>query len=477
MSASARPASATRRIAYNTAVQALGRFVVMFLGLVSVAILTRYLGADGYGKFTLALVYLSFFGIAADMGLYTIAVREMSKKESRMQEIVANTLSLRALLATVVFTLAIGIGWLLPYEPDVKVAIAIAAGAQFFGLLNSAVIAVFQTKLRMGFSVISDLAGRTLALLAVIAVAYLNLGFYAVVATAALGSFLTFLVSTFLVRRFVRVRLHADVALWKELLKESVPYGAALVVIHLYLRADIFLLSLLRSNAEVGVYGVIFKIFELVIAIPAFFNNSVFPVLVRRLKRGAQDTSAIMQKALDALLAGGAGIAVGGIVLAPEIMRVIGGSEFVSGADALRLILLATVLSFTLFVFASLYIALGRQAVVLKIAGSGLVLNVALNLLLIPPYGINGAALATLVSEAFVFSVYLLSSRKLLGLRVSFGQVPRIALAAALMALVIWPLHTMVWVAVPVGAVVYGALLYALRVITRDVITELKPGR
>ena len=151
--------SATKSIAYNTAVQVLGKMFVLVLAAVSIGILTRYLGADGYGKFSLALVYLSLFGIVGDLGLFTIAVREMAKDESKMQSIVANTLSLRALMALVVFTVAIGVGWLLPYTPDVKIAIAIAAFSHFFGLLNSTLVTVFLTKLRMGFAVISDIIG------------------------------------------------------------------------------------------------------------------------------------------------------------------------------------------------------------------------------------------------------------------------------------------------------------------------------
>ena len=474
---SAKPASATKRIAYNTAVQTAGRVVVMFLGLASVAILTRYLGADGYGKFTLALVYLSFFGIAADMGLFTIAVREMSRNESRMQEIVSNTLALRGLLAVVVFSAAFGIGWLLPYTPDVKIAIGIAAGAQFFGLLNSALISLFQTKLIMGRSVVADLVGRTFALGAVITVAAMNLGFYAVVGTAVIGSFVTFLVSSLMIRKFVAFKLAFDVGLWKKLLKASIPYGAALVILHLYLRSGIFMLSLMRTTAEVGIYGAVFKVYELVMAVPGFFNNSVFPVLVRRLKKGTADANAMVQKVFDALVAGGAGVAAGGIVLAPQIMQIVGGQEFVSGAGALQIVLVAILLSFAIFTFSTIFVAMGHQSMVLKVASLGLVLNVALNLALIPRYGIEGSAMATVISEAIVFASYYWQARRKLGIRVSLRMVPRIFLAAAIMAAAILPLKGAIWLAVPAGAALYGLLLLTFRVVTKDVLAELRPSR
>ena len=67
--------SARRRVASNTAVQLAGRGAVLAFGLVSIAVLTRYLGPEDYGKYTLALMYMQLFGVLADVGLFTTVVR------------------------------------------------------------------------------------------------------------------------------------------------------------------------------------------------------------------------------------------------------------------------------------------------------------------------------------------------------------------------------------------------------------------
>jgi O-antigen/teichoic acid export membrane protein len=469
--------SATKKVAYNTAIQVAGKGIVMVLAAVSVAILTRYLGPSGYGNFTLALVYLTFFGIMADLGLFTIAVREMSKDKSRMQEILGNTLSLRALLSIVVFSVAIGIAWLLPYEVDVKVAIAIAAVSQFFGLLNSSIITVFQTELRMDRSVISDIVGRSLALAAVLFVIWQDWGFYAIVATAAVGSLATFLVSIFLSRRWVNFAFYYNPKLWKELMKESLPLGAALVVSNFYFRVDVLLLSFLASSAAVGIYGAVFKIFELLMTVPQFFQNSTFPILVKRLHKGTADSDAFMQKAFDAMLIAGAAFAFGGLLIAPDIMRVIGGPEFVSGADALRVTLFAMSFSFTIIMFSSLYVAMGRQIAALKIGLFGLVANVLLNLIFIPMFGIVGAALSTLITEACILGLYLRGAKGTLGVKVSLHAVPRVLLAGVLTVAAMWPLREHFIIAFLVGGTVYVAAVFALRLVKRDILAELRPGR
>ncbi len=471
------PQSATKTIAYNTAVQVAGKAFILVLAALSVGILTRYLGAEEYGKFSLALVYLSLFGIVGDLGLFTIAVREMTKDESRMQEIVANTLSLRALMATVVFTVAIGIGWLLPYTPDVKIAIAIAALSQFFGLLNSTLITVFLTKMRMQLAVVTDIAGRSTSLAAVIFVVMNDFGFYAIVATAALGSLVTFLTSTLLARQYVKVRMWADTKLWKAMFKESLPLGAALVVSQLYYRVDIMLLSFLRTTVEVGVYSAVFKILELLLTVPLFFLNSVFPVMIRRLEIDPDSARPLIQKSFDMLMIAGTAFAFGGLAIAADIMNVIGGHEFVSGAGALRVVLFAMVLTFMVMAFVNLYVAKGKQAKALKIGLIGLVLNIALNLVAIPRYGIIGAAWVTLASEIVIFALYVRGARRDLSLPISLRVMPRTILAGLLMAAAMYPLRHHWIIAFFVGGAVYLVLVFLLRLITPDVLKELKPGK
>ena len=113
--------SARRRVASNTAVQLVGKGAVLAIGLVSIALLTRYLGPDDYGKYTLALMYMQLFGVLADVGLFTTVVREISKAPERTEELVGNALALRLLLAIGVIALAAGVSLLLPYEHQVRV--------------------------------------------------------------------------------------------------------------------------------------------------------------------------------------------------------------------------------------------------------------------------------------------------------------------------------------------------------------------
>src|SRR4051812_13351410 len=120
------PGSATRRVAYNTAVQVAGKIAIVAIGAGSIAVLTRYLGATDYGKLGLAFAYLQLFGVLADVGLFTVVVRELSQRPERTDELVGNALTLRLGLSVVTIAAAGLISLALPYAPDVRVAILIA---------------------------------------------------------------------------------------------------------------------------------------------------------------------------------------------------------------------------------------------------------------------------------------------------------------------------------------------------------------
>ncbi len=153
--------SSTRRlVASNTAVQVAGRVVMLGIGLVSIAVITRYLGPDDYGRYTLALTYMQLFAVLADVGLFTIVVRDISRDPARTEELVGNTLTLRLLLSAAVVALAAAISLLLPYDPDVRTAILLAGLPLLFGMLNSTFVTVLQSRLRMGRAVVGDVLGR-----------------------------------------------------------------------------------------------------------------------------------------------------------------------------------------------------------------------------------------------------------------------------------------------------------------------------
>jgi hypothetical protein len=143
----ARP-SDIRRVATASAWGIAGRAAVLALGLVSVAVGTRYLGPSAYGRMTLAFSITQLFAVVADAGLTTTAVRELAQRPERAPVVVGSVLVLRSALALAAVVAAALLALALPYPDQVRVAVLIAGVPLALGLLNSGWVAVLQADLR-----------------------------------------------------------------------------------------------------------------------------------------------------------------------------------------------------------------------------------------------------------------------------------------------------------------------------------------
>jgi O-antigen/teichoic acid export membrane protein len=456
-------------------VQLAGKGGVLLIGLVSIGVLTRYLGPDDYGKYTLALMYMQLFGVLADVGIYTTVVREISKEPERTEELVGNALALRLVLALGVIVLACAVSLVLPYEHQVRVAILMAGAPLLLGMVNTTFVAVLQSRLRMSRQVIGDVVGRAASLLLVLVVVWADLGFYAVLAAAAGGAAVTLLITWRLTRPLVRVRPQRDRAIWRSLLVTAIPLGLALAINAIYFRADTLIISLYEPYSEVGLYTLAYRVLELTLVVGTVFLNTTFPVVSEAVARDMPRALRAIQSSSEVCVVLGAPMVAGGLVLAPQIVQLAGGDDFAGSAEPLRILLAAGALAWINGVFGYALIARERQASALWLNGTALAFNVGLNFLLIPRYGITAAAVVTVASEVLI----LAGSYPLMRRHFDFFPVPRTLLpavaSAAAMGGVLWLLDDgPLLLLVPLGAAVYGALLWLISPASRALVTGLR---
>jgi len=455
--------SVLRRVAWNTAAQAIGKAGVLAIGLASVLVMTRYLGPSGYGKVALAFAFIQMLGVLADVGLLTVVVREISRDPAQTDRLVGNALLLRLALSLATLTLAAVASLLLPWDHEVRVAVLIAGVPFVLGLVNSALVAVFQARLRMDRPAAADLVGRAASFAALVVVVTLDLGFYAVVGTAAAGAAVTLAITWALVRREAHPVPRAERPVWRRLLVAALPIGAALAVSEVFFRLDTLLVSAFRSYHEVGLYSLSYRMVELIAILPAIVMTSVFPLLSRYLEESRERAARTIDAAGDLFVAVGVPIAAGGLIVAPDLVRAIGGDDFAGAADALRLLLFAVALAFVSGLFGHSLIAGVRQGSALRLGLVALGFNLVANLVAIPAWGIEGAAAVAVASEVLLVAGGYVLVRRELGLTPRFALLWRVLAAAAVMAGVLalvseWPLAVLL----VLGVLLYTAALWAL---------------
>lgn len=460
------PTRTARRVAASAGWQSGAKIAVALMGVASVAILTRYLGTDDYGAYALGFSFLALFGAVADLGLFSILVRDISRAGGRddvAEELIGNGITLRATLWFVVSLLAIAIALVLPYEPEIRWAIALAALPFGMGLVNGALLAGLQARLRMAGASGAEVAGRAATLAAAAGAAWLDLGFTAILLTASVGAAVTLLLTLAVARRTFVVRPRVNLGLWRSLLLASLPLGLALGINELYFRVDQLIISLSRPLEEVGWYGLAFRVIELTATLPGALLVSLFPVIAAQVAARDDRVRETFQQGFDVLVVAAAPLALGGLVLAGPVVAAVAGPDFAGAADALRILLFAGGLAFVNGLFGYALIARDRQRDTLWLNLTALGCNLGLNLALVPTYGIDAAAATAVASELAILAGGLWLVRRHLGIVPSPAMLARATAAAAVMTGALWlcdaaPLAVLLVVA----ALVYPAALWAL---------------
>lgn len=508
--------SIARKILENTFVQFGGKIITAVLSIFVLKMISGYLGTAGYGDYTTVYQYLAFFGIAADFGIFTITVKEMSKDSKKIPQILGNVLGMRTALALITMGLAAIVVFLIPSYSDtvIPMGVLIATLATIFTLLNGTVSTVLQVHLKMQYATIALIIGKIASVGYIAAVVYYLFGsdkatgFEHLIWAGVLGNFVMLLITTYFTRRYTKITYRFDYDYWKKIFITALPYGVALVLNNIYFRLDVLLLTLILphtqeladgttscasgicGDTEAGLYGVGMRFLEMLIIIPVYYMNSVLPVMTRFLEEQSEKLRKIIQYSFDFLVATAMPIMVGGFILAVPIIRLISDEEFLSGTVhaygsdvAVQFLMFAMFFSFINALFGFTLVVLSRQKQLMYINLACVIFNLVSNLMVIPHWGFRGAAATSIICELFILILTFTAVKRALHFRLEFSTLWKITLSSGVMGAVVygsevwlnglWYIYRLALL-IPLGGAVYAIMLFWTRAITPEMRELLK---
>lgn len=374
----------------------------------------RVLGESEFGKFSFALALATIFENFIDFGLGQIAIRGIARDHQAARSIVSNTLGLKLVLSVVTMLALTGVVSLLREESDVRLACSLMGLSSVLRSYGLTVRQVLMGLERFGLESVVVIGDRLLLL--VFGAAAL-VGGYGVVGLAA-GFVAARVVAAGLAyalcaSQIGAVRPRFDVVEWRVLQTRALPFGAFAIVLYLYNYIDMVMLGVMRSDAETGLYSAGYRIYEGVSSVAAILYSVLLPRLSHQFE--AEPSRHHRLARLGLVTAGLLSVPVtaGTMVLAPIAVEVLFGQAYGASAAVVRLLALGAPFAFLLHVLHAIAISSNAERLSLRTAVIGCLANVLLNLVLIPAFGINGAAAATVIGEAISFVVLLLSLRRI----------------------------------------------------------------
>lgn len=466
----------SRRVVSDVAAQLGGQIVNVALGIVTTVVIVRALGASRYGEWATILAAIELIATVGNFGLETVAVRLAAQEPEREGAWVGATTSLRLLIA-IPMLLAFVVALVVLASDEEMLVGGLILSLLYLTAALSTLRIVFRLHVRNHVTVAFTTVNSVLWAGSVIAIAALGGGMVEFAIAFLAVSIIVQGALAVVALRTIRVRWRGARELWPKLLGIGISVGIAGTLTFTYGRIDQILVYELAPNpADVGVYAAMYKILDNAGFVPMAMMVTLFPIMAGLYPADPARLRRMIQMAIDYLMI----VALGGlaltIVAAEPIVDLLFGPDYVSGATTLTILIAAFIPICIGNVAGNMVIAMDMQRRYIWFALLGLALNIPLNWVLIPEYGIEAAAWVTLLTEIVVVSLSLILVLRKLELRLSLLRIGLALLAAVLSALAIWGLRE-----AGAGAVVlvlamtalYPALLVVLRALDLNELRRL----
>jgi len=434
--------SLVKKFAYNSLIQLVGKALTVILGLLGVALITRYLGVSGFGRLTVLNNFLGIFAVLADLGLTMVTAQMINERLVDKRKILNNLFGFRLFSAVLILAVGLLVAFAVPYYRDLWLILAILAVSYFFIALNQVLVGFLQSELRSDFLMIAEVGGRLLWLVGLVLSRQLGWGLFGVVAVTAVASLIHFVLAWRLADSLAPIRLAFDYRLWREIAGRSWPLAITIILNLLYLRADILFLNWFKGETAVGLYGAAYKVIDVLTSLPFLIIGLLLPLLARAWANGERRRfNFLVGSAVTGLLIIVWPLIVGGQILASPIIQLIAGSDFSAAGPILALLLVAIAGVFASCLFNHILIAINRQKIMIWPYTLVALTAVPAYFFLIRWFSYWGAAAVTVYSELLIAGLSAYQSKKIIGWRWPWLISLKVIVASSVMVAFIWPLR------------------------------------
>lgn len=460
----------------NTFWQIIIRLFTLVITLVSIKILTNYLGAEGVGKYNTITTYINFFIVIADFGLFAVTVREISQNPDQEKKVLANVFTIRLWSALAACILAAAIVLATKYDQEIKLGALIACGFLFFNLLASVYDMLLQARLKMQYSALSELISRIISVAALAVIVWIHGSFLWIAATIALWGIFIFIFKWLFATRLLHFGLSHDRIYAKQIVNMAWPLGIVFIVSNLYFKMDTLILFAIKGAAAAGIYTVAFKVLDVIAFMSSYFSSALKPAISQNIKNDPKTVSAIMQRGISVMLMAATIISVTAIAYRNEIILLLSSPEFSDSAKVLIFLSFSLPIIFINNLIIEVFIANDSRSAFLKISLTVFVINLLLNLLLIPRFSYFGAATANLASALVSMLIYFYSANKIVRFNPNWLTVIKFIIIALILlasAVLMKSLHIYYLIGMLLTFLFYLALLYIFRIVKVKEVKEI----
>lgn len=388
----------------NTGWMLTGRVATMIISFFATLFIARHLGPTNYGQLSFAISMNGLFAFIAPLGLDQILFRELVRTPEKKNELLGTTLLLKLAAGTLAATLSIITAFTIKAEDITRILIVILSGTFIFNaflIINYEFLSRSESKYQ---SIISIATSATLNILKILAI-LLSKGVIYLALILLLEAVLNAILYVFIYQTKIEENIQSwtwNKQLAKLLVRDSLPVVLLTAFANIYSRVDQVIIKYMLDVTQVGVYDAAVRVAELWSFLPSIIITALVPSIVSSTTEGGITFKKRMRQGIALLTVIPSTIAALVGFFAPLIVHVLYGKGYEGSVSILQIYVWSGVFTSLGLFFYQYLIAMNLRFILIFSSFVPMVLNIILNIVWIPLYGINGAAYATLVSYMFL---------------------------------------------------------------------------
>ena len=375
----------------------------------------RYLGPEQFGLFSYAQAFVGLFAAIAGLGLDGIIVRELVKNPSKQAVLLGTAFYLKLIGALLVLLALAGTVTLSHQDSLTTWLIFIIASSTVFQSFN-VVDFFFQAKVLSKYVVYANIISLLISSFVKIGLILTSASLIAFAWVVLFDSVILMLGFVYYFQRHAKLnikRLNFSKATAINLLKDSWPLILSGLVISIYMKVDQIMIKEMLDAEAVGQYVAAVRLSEAWYFIPMVIASSLFPAIINAKKVSEEFYYAQLQKLYDLMVWIAIAIALPMTFLSDWVIDLLYGVQYDQSGAILMIHIWVAVFVFLGVASSRWFIVENLQKYSLYRTLAGALINVMLNYILIPIYGIYGAAYATLASQVVASYLFNITNKKL----------------------------------------------------------------
>jgi O-antigen/teichoic acid export membrane protein len=414
------------------------------------------LGEAGFGQYAAVVAFVGIFGVFFELGLSQYVQRAIAQDPSRTPMLFWNLVLLRLALAVSGVVIITVLSLALRHEPLMTLGVLLFTATFVCSAVLVPLTTVLTANERFDLTSTFQVIGQILTIILSMVFLWLGADFLGLIYAAFVVMPTQVVLSFWAVRHYQHgsLRFQISPATWPALIRASLPFGLTSLALVFNYNVDTVILDHFYDKSVVGWYSVAYRLIFSLVAISRGFLDAITPTLAREHSDNPERVHVWVRKSLQWMLLFGLPAAMGVSLLAPQLVRLLYGQSFDPSIPVLEVISwdipLMLICAFCGNVTAA--VGLERPAARIYLMSSGI--NVALNLMLIPRYGMMAAAVVTVATDGLTLFQFghLLNRHGYLQQMAS--RIFRIVVATSLMGGAIWLAR-----ALPLPLVITGGAL------------------